>query len=123
MMVEKTVERSNKMNTAVLNIVLYIGIGVLIGGLAGATTMLFTAPQSGKRTRDLVRNRTVKLANQTSKSIQDAVGRVRIETDKLSAGVSGRAQLLKKRSQRKLIKQMDKVSAALDAGKSSLESM
>jgi len=122
-MVEKNEERPNKMNTAVLNIALYIGIGVLIGGLAGATTMLFTAPQSGKRTRDLVRNRTVKLANQTSKSIQDAVGRVRIETDKLSAGVSGRAQLLKQRSQRKLIKQMDKVSAALDAGKSSLESM
>ena len=122
-MVEKNEERPNKMNTAVLNIALYIGIGVLIGGLAGATTMLFTAPQSGKRTRDLVRNRTVKLANQTSKSIQDAVGRVRTETDKLSAGVSGRAQLLKQRSQKRLLKQMDKVSAALDAGKSSLESM
>jgi gas vesicle protein len=122
-MVEKNEERPNKMNTAVLNIALYIGIGVLIGGLAGATTMLFTAPQSGKRTRDLVRNRTIKLANQTSKSIQDAVGRVRTETDKLSAGVSGRAQLLKQRSQKRLLKQMDKVSAALDAGKSSLESM
>lgn len=122
MMATKTEEQSSKMNAAIKNVALYIAIGVLIGGLAGATTMLFVAPQSGKRTRDLVKNRTIKLRDQTSQGIQKAVGRVREQTGRLTAGVSEKAKLLKQRSQSGLVKQMDKVSAALDAGKSAVES-
>jgi gas vesicle protein len=121
-MAEKMEVQSTKMNTALKYIALYIGVGVLIGGLAGATTMLFVAPQSGKRTRSLVRNKTVRLANQTSKNIQKAFVQVRTGTGKFTAGVSEKALELKQLGQEKIVKQLDRVSTALDAGKSALES-
>jgi gas vesicle protein len=94
----------------------------LIGGLAGATTMLFVAPESGKRTRALVKNKTIRLRDQTTKNIKKAVAQVRSGTGKLSSGISGKAGELKQLGQEKLVQQLDRVSKAIDAGKSAVES-
>jgi gas vesicle protein len=121
-MAEKMEVQSNKMNSALKNVALYVAIGVLIGGLAGATTMLFVAPESGKRTRALVKNKTIRLRDQTTKNIKKAVVQVRTGTGKLSKGISEKAVGLKQLGQEKLVQQLDRVSKAIDAGKSAVES-
>jgi gas vesicle protein len=121
-MATKLEVQPNKMNTALKNVALYIAIGVLIGGLAGATTMLFVAPESGKRTRSLLKNKTIRLRDQTAKSIKKAVAQVRTGTGKLSTGISEKAVELKQLGQEKLVQQLDRVSKAIDNGKSALES-
>jgi gas vesicle protein len=121
-MATKLEVQPNKMNTALKNVALYIAIGVLIGGLAGATTMLFVAPESGKRTRALIKNKTIRLRDQTTKNIKKAVTQVRTGTGKLSTGISEKAVELKQLGQEKLVQQLDRVSKAIDAGKSAVES-
>jgi gas vesicle protein len=96
-------------------------IGALVGGLAGATAMWLFAPQSGRRTRAQIQNKTIQLRDRTTRSIKKAVAQVRTETDKLTAGVSEKAGELKQLGQDKLVEQMDRVSAALDAGKTAVE--
>lgn len=100
---------------------LYILIGALIGALAGATAMWLFAPQSGRRTRAQIQNKTIQLRDRTTKNFKKAVAQVRTETGKLTAGVSGKAEELKQLGQDKLVQQMDRVSAALDAGKTAVE--
>lgn len=120
---EKNMEvHTNKMNATMKTAALYILIGVLIGGLAGATTMLFVAPESGKRTRALIKNKTIRLRDQTTKNIKKAVTQVRTGTNKLSAEISERAEELKQLGQEKLVQQLDRVSKAIDDGKSAIES-
>ena len=121
-MATKLEVQPNKMNAALKNVALYIAIGVLIGGLAGATTMLFVAPESGKRTRALVKNKTIRLRDQTTKNIKKAVIQVRTGTSKLSTGISEKAVELKQLGQEKLVQQLDRVSKAIDNGKSAIES-
>ena len=121
-MAEKMEPQSTKMNTALKYIALYVAIGVLIGGLAGATTMLFVAPESGKRTRALVKNKTIRLRDQTTKNIKKAVAQVRSGTGKLSSGISGESRRTEATWSGKLVQQLDRVSKAIDAGKSAVES-
>jgi gas vesicle protein len=96
-------------------------IGLLIGGMAGALAMLLLAPQSGKRTRAQIQNKTIQLRDQTTKNIKKAVAQVRSETDKLTSKVQDKAGELKQLGQDKLVEQLDRVSAALDAGKTAVE--
>ena len=96
-------------------------IGLLIGCLAGALAMLLLAPQSGKRTRAQIQNKTIQLRDRTTKDIKKAVAQVRSETDKLTSKVQDKAGELKQLGQDKLVEQLDRVSAALDAGKTAVE--
>ncbi len=96
-------------------------IGLLIGGLAGAAAMLLFAPQSGKRTRAQIQNKAIQLRDRTTTNIKKAVGQVRSKTNRLTADVRDKAGELKQLGQDKLVKQMDRVSAALDAGKTAVE--
>ena len=96
-------------------------IGLLIGGLAGAAAMLLFAPQSGKRTRAQIQQKSIQLRDQTTKNIKKAVAEVRSETNRITAEVQEKAGELKQLGQDQLVKQMDRVSAALDAGKTAVE--
>jgi len=96
-------------------------MGLLIGGLAGAAAMLLFAPQSGKRTRAQIQNKTIQLRDRTTTNIKKAVAQVRSETNRITAEVQEKAGELKQLGQDKLVKQMDRVSAALDAGKTAVE--
>jgi gas vesicle protein len=100
---------------------LNILVGALIGGLAGAVAMLLFAPQSGKRTRSQIQNKSIELRDHTSKRIKKTVAQVRAEANKLTSGVQDKAGELKQLGQDKLVEQMDRVSAALDAGKTAVE--
>jgi gas vesicle protein len=96
-------------------------LGVLIGGLAGAAAMLLFAPQSGKQTRAQIQLKSIELRDRTTDGVKNALANVRSETDRITAGVREKAGDLKHFGQKKLVKQMDRVSAALDAGKTAVE--
>jgi gas vesicle protein len=96
-------------------------IGLLIGSVAGAAAMLLMAPQSGKRTRAQIQNKTIELRDQATENIKKAVAQVRSETDKLTSKVQDKAGELKQLGQDKLVEQLDRASTALDAGKAAVE--
>jgi gas vesicle protein len=96
-------------------------LGVLVGGLAGVVTMLLFAPQSGKQTRDQIEEKTIELRDQTTKNVKKALAQVRSGTDKLTAEVQDKAGELKQLGQEKLVEQLDRVSAALDTGKTAVK--
>ena len=96
-------------------------LGLVIGGLAGVVTMLLFAPQSGKQTRDQIEEKAIELRDQTTKNLMKAVAQVRSETDRLSSEVQDKAGELKQRGQDKLVEQLERVSAALETGKTAVE--
>jgi gas vesicle protein len=97
-------------------------LGVLIGGLAGALTMLLLAPQSGKDTRTLIQGKGVELRDRTTGMVQDAVGQMRSDGNKIVAGGRQKAEELLEQSQAVVAQQLDRVSKAALAGKKAVES-
>ena len=51
--------------------------GMLLGALAGGTAALLTAPQSGRRTRRLIRARSAALRDQAVEAVNDTVDEAR----------------------------------------------
>ena len=98
-------------------------LGMLVGGLVGVVTMLLFAPQSGKQTRDQIEEKAIELRDQTTKNVKKAVAQVRSETNRLTAEVQGKAVEMKQLGQDKLVEQLDRVSAALDTGKTAVEAV
>jgi len=96
-------------------------IGLLIGSLAGAAAILLFAPQSGKRTRAQIQLKSIQLRDRTTDIVKNALAQVRFDTHEITAGVREKAGELKQLGQDKLVKQMDRVSAALDAGETAVE--
>jgi gas vesicle protein len=82
--------------------------------------MLLFAPQSGKQTRDQIEEKTIELRDQTTKSVKKALAQVHSGTVKIKSEVQDKADELKQLGQDKLVEQLDKVSAALDTGKTSV---
>jgi gas vesicle protein len=89
--------------------------GLLIGGLAGAVTMLLLAPQSGKDTRKQIQEQTRELRDRTTELMEDSVAQVRTKANHLIAG-------LKDRGQEIAVKQLDHLSDAAQAGKKVIQS-
>lgn len=89
-------------------------VGMLIGGLAGAVTMLLLAPQSGKETRKQLQEKSIELRDRTTEIVEDAVAQVRTKANTLTAG-------LKDRSQEIAVEQLDNVSEAAQAGKKAIQ--
>jgi len=98
--------------------------GAVIGGLAGALTMLLMAPQSGERTRRQIRLKALKLRDQVAdnaegamekaeESLDEALERVR----KLRKETINRVDDVQQRGQDLLEEQRDRVKDAVAAGK------
>jgi gas vesicle protein len=96
-------------------------LGLLIGSLAGAAAMLLFAPHSGKKTRSQIRLKSSQLRDQTSERVDNALAQLRSETHEITAGVREKAGQLKQRGQDKLVEQLDRVSAVIDAGKTAVK--
>lgn len=90
--------------------------GMLIGALVGAATMLLFAPHSGKRTRDLIQRKSIKVRDRTNDMIHDAVAQARSESHEIADAVRDKAGQLKQQGQDKLVGQMKRASSALDTG-------
>lgn len=94
--------------------VLGVLAGILVGGLAGAVTMLLLAPQSGRDTRRQIREKSIELRDRTSEMIDDTMAQVRTNTNRLTMGV-------KDYSKEMAVEQLDNVSEAAQAGKKAIQ--
>jgi len=96
------------------NNVLGVLAGILIGGLAGAVTMLLLAPQSGRDTRRQIKEKSIELRDRTSEMIDDTVAQVRTSTNKIAMDV-------KNSSRDMAVEQLDNISEAAQAGKKAIQ--
>jgi gas vesicle protein len=97
-------------------------VGMLIGGLAGAMTMLLLAPQSGENTRMQIQEKGIELRDRTSGIVEEVMAQVRSDRNKLT--VEGRqiAKELLQQGQELVAEQLDRVSEAAQAGKKAIQS-
>jgi gas vesicle protein len=89
--------------------------GMVIGGLAGAVTMLLLAPQSGKDTRMQIREKGIELRDRTTQMVEDTVAQVRSNANKITMGLKDYGQEL-------AVEQLEHVSEAAQAGKKAIQS-
>lgn len=89
-------------------------IGMLVGGLAGAVTMLLLAPQSGSDTRKQIQKKGIELRERTSEIVEDTLAQVRTSAQKLQVGVKDYGKL-------HAAEQLDNLSEAAQAGKKAVE--
>lgn len=73
--------------------------GLVVGGLAGAGTMLLMAPESGKKTRSDIQHRGIALRDQTVETVENTVADARIRARQITAPARRQAQELQQRGQ------------------------
>jgi gas vesicle protein len=97
-------------------------IGVLVGSLAGAVTMLLLAPQSGRDTRIQIQKKGIQLRHRTTEMVDDTMEQVRLNADKIAVGGRAKIKELKKQGKELAVDQLDRVSAVVKAGKTAVKS-
>jgi gas vesicle protein len=97
-------------------------VGILIGGLAGAVTMLLLAPQSGKETRNQLQQKSIELRDRTNEIVEDTMAQIRSSVDKISLDGREKIKELKQHGQDLAAEQLEHVSEAAQAGKKALKS-
>lgn len=103
------------------NNALGVFMGLLIGGLAGAVTMLLLAPQSGRDTRIQIQKKGLELRDRTTEMVEDAMSQVRSSRDKLTMSGREKFKELKQQGQELVVEQLDNVSEAAQAGKKAIK--
>ena len=101
----------------------HIVTGILVGGIIGATAMLFLAPRSGEEMRADVVDKAMELKDRTAETVKDTMSQVKSKTGSLKGDVTGKAQDLKSRGQDLLVEQLDRASEAVAAAKKAIEHM
>ena len=95
--------------------------GLVIGGLVGAGTMLLFAPQPGEKTRAELKEGVSELRTRTAETVNDTLTQVKSKANQIKAEVQIKAQDLGHQGQDLLVKQLDHVSHAAEAGKKALQ--
>lgn len=95
--------------------------GVLLGGLTGALTALLFAPQSGKETRDQIQNKVSTVRDGARDKVDQGVEQLRLKAGNIKAEVGTKAREVRQRGADVLVEQLDRVSAAAEAGKKSIQ--
>ncbi len=104
------------------NNILGVLAGLVIGGLAGAVTMLLLAPQSGKDTRILLQEKGTELRNRTTEMVEETMAQVRLNANKIASGGREKLNELKQHGQELAVEQLDRVSEVAQAGKKAIQS-
>jgi gas vesicle protein len=89
-------------------------MGVLVGGLAGAVTMLLLAPQSGKDTRMQIKEKSIELRDRTNEIVEDTLAQVRTSAQKVQTSLKDYGKL-------QATEQLDHLAEAAQAGKKAVE--
>ena len=95
--------------------------GMIIGGLVGAVTMLLFAPQPGKKTRAELQTGALELRDRTAETMKDTITQVKTKANQIKADVQIKVQDLGHQGQDLLVRQLDHVSHAAEAGKKALQ--
>jgi len=104
------------------NNILGVLAGMLVGGLAGAVTMLLLAPQSGKRTRMQIQEKGAELRDRATGMVEDAVAQARLDGNKITRDGRRKAKELLHQGQDLVAEQLEHVSDAAKAGKKAIQS-
>jgi gas vesicle protein len=91
--------------------------GLVIGGLVGAGAMLLLAPQPGTQTRAEVRDGAMHLRDRTTEAVKDKVTQIKSKATQFKEDVQVKAEDLQHQGQDILVRQLDRVSQAAEAGK------
>ncbi len=102
------------------NNVLSVLVGLLIGGVAGATVMFLFAPQSGQKTRKMIQEKSIELVDQTTEMFEDAMSQVRSDGKKFAKDGRKMAKELLHNGQEMVVEQFEHVSDAAKAGRKAL---
>ena len=95
--------------------------GLVVGGLVGAVTMLLFAPQPGEKTRAELQTGALKLRDRTTETMKDTMTQVKTKANQIKTDVQVKVQDLGHRGQDLLVKQLDNVSHAAEAGKKAIQ--
>jgi gas vesicle protein len=95
--------------------------GVLLGGLAGAGTMLLLAPQSGKRTRAQIQLKGMELRERATEAAEVGISRTRVKARQITTDVHNKAKEIQQGGQDMLAEQKAHLSAAISAGKTAIQ--
>ena len=101
--------------------VISVLIGMVIGGLVGAVTMLLFAPQPGVKTRAELQDGAIKLRDRTATTVKDTMTQVKSKANEIKVEMQIKAQDLGHQGQDLIVKQLDHVSQAAEAGKKAIE--
>jgi gas vesicle protein len=104
------------------NNILSVLAGLLIGGLAGAVTMLLLAPQSGEDTRIQIQEKGIELRDQATGMMEDAMAQVRMDRKKITMGGRQKTKELLQQGKALVVEQLEHVSEAAQAGKKAIQS-
>ena len=96
-------------------------VGLLIGGLVGAVTMLLLAPQSGEETRMQIQEKGIELRDRTTGMMGDAMAQARLNANKITVGGHEKIKELKQHGQELAVEQLERVSEAAQAGKKAIQ--
>ena len=99
----------------------HILTGILVGGIIGATAMLFLAPRSGEEMRAEVLDKAMELKDRTADTMKDTVSQVKSKAGQLRGGAMDKAQDLKSRGQDLLVEQLERASEAVEAAKKAIQ--
>jgi len=106
----------DNLNCKNMNLVNQLGgflVGLLVGGLAGTGAMLLLAPQSGKKTRDQIQRKSIKLGNQVVKTVKGTVAQARGKASQIADDVHKQAGELAQRGQDVIDEQRGNLSQTL----------
>jgi gas vesicle protein len=95
--------------------------GLVFGSIAGAVSMLFLAPQSGKETRAEVQQGVAQLRDRTTEAVKDRVEQVKSKTDQIKTDLKSKAADLETKGKDLLAKQLGNVSVAARNGKKAIQ--
>ena len=96
-------------------------VAVLVGGLAGAGTMLLLAPRSGEATRKKIQKKSNELLGRTTDMVDDKVAQVRSSANRMMNGGREKIHDIKLQGQDLVVEQLDHISKAAKAGKRAIQ--
>lgn len=99
------------------NNILEVLTGVLIGGLAGAGTMLLLAPQSGEKTRAQIQEKGLELRDQTTGMLEAAMAQVWLAEKRITRDGRRKAKAFLNHGQVLVGEQIENASDAAKAWK------
>lgn len=103
------------------NNTLNVLVGMLVGGLAGAVTMLLLAPQSGKDTRLQIREKGIELRDRANEIMEDTATQIRSSAKQLTESGSEAIKELAHQGQKIAVEGLDRVSEVAKAGKTAVQ--
>ncbi|MHB9031495.1 MAG: YtxH domain-containing protein [Anaerolineae bacterium] len=97
--------------------------GLLAGSLLGAGAMFVLAPNSGSKTRRLLKKQGRKLRNQVNDTMEDTVRPIRRKTRDLMEAARTKAEVVGERGQEILARQKELASRVVETDRKALENL